>query len=140
MQNYPSKKAAEMKIDVDFEVFKAITVSRPSEAVSINDVLREKFGLGKVSQAGDGLWAKGMYLPAGTELTATWHGQPVNGLVKKQALWVKVDGREQAFATLSGAAKAVAGCNVNGWAFWSMTDSTTGKQVKMGAWKKRAGK
>ena len=72
-------------IDVDFDVFKALTAMRSSESVSYNDVLRDVLRLGKPKQplpptpvngsavAGD--WVtKGVRFPAGTEFRANHKG------------------------------------------------------------------
>ena len=70
-------------IEVDFDVYKALTMRRPSEDITENDVLRQLLGLpGRRSPAvpapgpaaGDWL-AKGVRFPLGTEFRATYKGQ-----------------------------------------------------------------
>jgi hypothetical protein len=109
-------------IEVDFDVFKAITVRRPSEHVSENDVLREVLGLaGKkpataqpvVPEAGDWM-TKGVRFPAGTEFRATYKGQTYLGRVEAGAL--VLNGKR--FDTPSAAAMSITGNPVNGWTFW----------------------
>ena len=70
-------------IEIDFDVFKAITNRRPSEETTENDVLREVFGLPPkkgnylnvlAPEAGD--WVtKGIRFPAGTEFRANYKGR-----------------------------------------------------------------
>src|SRR5207237_9693981 len=77
-------------IDVDFDVFKAITLRRPSEDVSENEVLRQLLGLAAkkhaaaqtvAPQAGD--WVtKGVRFPPRTELRATYKGQKHLGVAE----------------------------------------------------------
>lgn len=109
-------------IEVDFDVFKAITMRRASEDVSENDVLRELLGLQpkKVSSraqtsAVPGDWVtKGVRFPAGTEFRATYKGQTWLARVAGGAL-VLNDNR---FDSPSAAAISITGNPVNGWSFW----------------------
>src|SRR2546427_11386817 len=66
-------------IEIDFEVYKALTLRRSSEEVSYNDVLRGLLGLGQIRKsagngsspaAGDWL-SKGVRFPNGTEFRTT---------------------------------------------------------------------
>ena len=109
-------------IDVDFDVFKAITLRRPSEEVSENDVLRQLLGLAAkkhlaaqtvAPQAGD--WVtKGVRFPPGTEFRATYKGQTHLGRVEGGAL--VLSGKR--FDTPSAAAMSITTSPVNGWTFW----------------------
>ena len=109
-------------IEVDFDVFKAITIRRPTEDVTENDVLRELLGLPprRVRGAdnpnlGKGDWiAKGVRFPEGTEFRATYKGQLYLGRVEAGALALS----GQRYDTPSAAAVAVTGNPVNGWTFW----------------------
>lgn len=109
-------------IEVDFDVFKAITLRRPSEDVSENDVLRQLFGLparkaGSESSAAPapGDWvAKGVRFPSGTEFRAVRKGQTYLGRVEGGALLL--NGKR--FDTPSAAAMSITGNPVNGWTFW----------------------
>lgn len=109
-------------IDVDFDVFKAITMRRASEDVSENDVLRELLGLpprkgSSHSQAsvGPGDWvAKGVRFPAGTEFRATYKGQTYLARVEGGALLLN----GQRFDSPSAAAISITGSPVNGWHIW----------------------
>lgn len=109
-------------INVDFDVFKALTARRPSEDVSENDVLRQVFGLppkrpgqSEVVAVTPGDWmTKGVRFPAGTEFRATYKGQTYLGRVEGGAL--VLNGKR--FDTPSAAAMSIADSPVNGWTFW----------------------
>ena len=120
-------------IEVDFEVFKALTARREQESVTPNDVLRGLLGLGsgavplrrlfgfggkrgerKPNPPVNDWFYKGINFRVGTELRArhkgAWHQARI------------VDGglqmRGRRFSSPSEAASAVTGTNVNGWRFW----------------------
>ena len=109
-------------IEVDFDVFKALTARRPSEDVSENDVLRRLLGLPAkkhaetyptTPQAGD--WVtKGVHFPDGTEFRANYKGQTHLGRVEKGAL--VLSGKR--YDTPSAAAMSITDSPVNGWTFW----------------------
>jgi hypothetical protein len=111
-------------IEIDFDVYKAITARRSSEAVSENDVLRTLLGLPMKSRAAadaatpevaaDDWVAKGVRFQAGTEFRANHKGQAWLGRVERGAL--VVNGRR--FATPSAAAVFITKTPTNGWTFW----------------------
>jgi hypothetical protein len=110
-------------IEIDFDVFKALTLRRPSESVTENEVLRMLLGLPAKQQdtssaAGDpaaGDWlSKGVRFPAGTEFRATYKGQTYLARVENAALLL--DGER--FDTPSAAAMSITKNPVNGWTFW----------------------
>lgn len=110
-------------IDVDFDVFKALTLRRPSESVTENDVLRQLLGLPPSKHpattiAGGpapGDWVtKGVRFPAGTEFRASYKGQTYLARVESGALVLN----GQRFDTPSAAAMSITGNPVNGWTFW----------------------
>lgn len=109
-------------IEVDFDVFKAITMRRPSEDVSENDVLRQLFGLptkrtghGEASAPAPGDWvSKGVRFPVGTEFRAVHKGQTYLARVEGGALVLNA----KRFDTPSSAAMSITGNAVNGWTFW----------------------
>ncbi len=110
-------------IEIDFDVFKALTLRRTSEEVTYNDVLRELLGLGPkngspqplAGSSGQGDWmSKGVRFPAGTEFRATYKGQTYLGRVESGALVVN----GQRFDSSSAAAGSITGNAVNGWVFW----------------------
>ncbi len=110
-------------IEVDFDVFKQLTVRRTTESVSCNDVIRELLGLGQgkasaaketTGSSPDDWVAKGVRFPAGTEFRASYKGQVRTGRVEGGALAVN----GQRYDSPSAAAVAVTGSPVNGWRFW----------------------
>jgi len=124
-----------MTIEIDFDVYKALTARRNDETVSYNDVLRtllglsqpvaglrRLFGLGggkpEGSDAAKGVvndwFYKGIQFPAGTSLRAKYKGQVHVARIDRGG--IVVGGKR--FATPSDAARAVTGTNVNGWRFW----------------------
>lgn len=109
-------------IEVDFEVFKALTARRPSEDVTENDVLRRLLGLpsrksmpGAPAPAAAGDWVtKGVRFPAGTEFRAAYKGQTYLARVEAGALALN----DKRYDTPSAAAMSITGNPVNGWTFW----------------------
>jgi hypothetical protein len=111
-------------IQVDFDVYKAITIRRPTEAVSENDVLRSLLGLSSKQDSGtlihppiadaDDWIAKGVRFPAGAEFRASYKGQTWLGRIERGALVVK----GERFDTPSAAAGSITGSPTNGWTFW----------------------
>lgn len=109
-------------IEVDFDVFKALTMRRPSEDVSENDVLRELLDLPpkrRVSNVAtpstpDDWVVKGVRFPAGTEFRAKYKGQVHLARVERGAL----DLNGVSFSSPSAAAISITGNPVNGWKFW----------------------
>ena len=112
-----------MTIEIDFEVFKALTNRRATESISYNDVLRELLGLNPLKTpvlnsevaSSTGAWTtKGVIFPVGTEFRANYKGQTIAGKVESGAL--VVDGKR--FDSPSSAAVSITGNMVNGWIFW----------------------
>ena len=109
-------------IEVDFDVFKALTMRRPSESVTENDVLRELLGFSRkeptAEKRGDTSpsdWiTKGVRFPVGTEFRAHYKGQTHLGRVDAGAL--VLNGKR--FDTPSSAAMSITKNPVNGWTFW----------------------
>ncbi len=109
-------------IEVDFDVYKALTLRRPSENVTENDVLRQLLGLSSrrspeavtVSTAPGDWITKGVRFPAGTEFRANYKGQTYLGRVEAGAL--VQNGKR--FDSPSSAAVSITGNPVNGWTFW----------------------
>ena len=109
-------------IEVDFDVFKALTLRRPTEDVSENDVLRGLLGLpakrpgaaAPPAPAPNDWIVKGVRFPSGTEFRATYKGQTHLGRVEGGAL--VLSGRR--YDTPSAAAMSITGNPVNGWTFW----------------------
>ena len=110
-------------IEVDFDVYKQLTVRRETEDVSYNDVIRELLGLSSsktvklenTSGSAHSDWvSKGVRFPVGTEFRAHYKGQMRTGRVENGAL--VVDGI--VYESPSAAAGAITGSAVNGWRFW----------------------
>jgi hypothetical protein len=109
-------------IEVDFDVFKALTALRPSEEVSENDVLRELLKLhpkkptpasSNGSEPSD--WVtKGVRFPGGTQFRGKYKGQTYLASVESGALIF--DGKQ--FDSPSKAANAITKTSINGWTFW----------------------
>jgi len=112
-------------VEVDFEVYKQLTVRRATEDVSHNDVIRELLGLGQPKTApaakaangpSPGDWvAKGVRFPVGTDFRANYKGQSHTARVEGGAL---VLSNGQRFDSPSAAAVSITGSAVNGWRFW----------------------
>jgi hypothetical protein len=109
-------------IEVDFDVYKALTARRASEDVKENDVLREllrlppkREGFASASTPAQGDWvAKGIRFPAGTEFRASYKGQTYLARVDNGALVLN----GERFDTPSSAAMSITKSPVNGWTFW----------------------
>ena len=107
-------------IEVDFDVYKALTLQRKSETHGYNDVLREMLKLPAKAKGADrgtgNPWvSEGVTFPNGTEFRATTKGKLHTGRIENGKFIV--DGK--AFAGLSPAAKHLTGYSQNGWKFWS---------------------
>ena len=107
-----------MQIEIDFEVFKAITLLRKDEAMSPNDVLREVLKLGKkkaVAPPTAGVHYKGVFFPEGTQFRASFKGKTYRTLIKNSTFQ---DGAGKEYSSPSRAAYEMAGSTLNGWLFW----------------------
>lgn len=117
-------------IEIDFDVFKKLTVLRETETVTYNDVLRKLLGISSTAPGSSttraaiqpfetpntsGSWTtKGVTFPAGTEFRTSYKGEIIYGRVEAGAL--AVNGKR--FESPSSAAAAITGTSVNGWIFW----------------------
>lgn len=117
-------------IEVDFDVYKALTLRRPTESVTENDVLRELLGLPRTGAGTShsaqmptaispsvepGAWvSKGVRFPHGTEFRAHFKGETYLARVEKGALVYN----GQRYDSPSAAAMAITKGPVNGWTFW----------------------
>jgi hypothetical protein len=113
-------------IEIDFDVFKALTALRASEQDAYNDVLRSllKLPSNKLVQSAEQMsraspaekaWqTNGFNFPAGTEFRARYKGKMYTGTIDKGALLV--NGKHA--VNPSSAANMITGNNVNGWRFW----------------------
>lgn len=110
-------------IEVDFDVFKELTVRRKTEATTYNDVVRELLKLPAVSPGqstrtangrGPGWVQKGITFPNGTEFRATYKGKTYMSRVADNQMILDGD----AMTSLSEAANRITHNSVNGWRFW----------------------
>lgn len=109
-------------IDVDFEVYKQLTVRRATEHVTYNDVIRELLELKKAPVSTPGLngvsggdWtSKGVRFPSGTVLRAEYKGRQYAATVEGGALTLN----GQRFSSPSSAAMSITKSPINGWVFW----------------------
>jgi hypothetical protein len=120
--NYFNRRNIKMKtIEIDFDVFKEITVRRKNEDITPNDVLRELFDLEprqepitEKTKSGKAWGWKGVVFPHGTEFRSSHKGQMHFGRVDNGSLVIN----DKKFYSPSGAAKGVTGTSVDGWYFW----------------------
>lgn len=112
-----------MQIDIDFEVYKALTALRESETDTYSKVLRRLLRLpDREVRLGDlgrsvrlGVWFGNVHFPDGTRFRATYKGQTFTAKILGDR-WVDQDGTPR--NSPSEAAGAISGTNVNGWRFW----------------------
>lgn len=105
-------------IEVDFDVFKELTVRRKTEATTYNEVIRSLLGLKvslpRIRANGPGWVQKGINFPNGTEFRATYKGKTCVACIADSQM--KLDGKSM--NSLSDAARYITGHSVNGWRFW----------------------
>jgi len=130
-----------MHIDIDFEVYKALTLLRQTEQDSYSDVLRRLLTTADISVSGDapddqssnkptsifsilktegapsgpGAWMGHVFLPNGTKFRATYKGETFRAEIKDEK-WIDDGGVPR--HSPSEAAGAISGTKVNGWRFW----------------------
>jgi hypothetical protein len=123
-------------IEVDLDVFKALTAKIEAAGQDHNDVLRELLNLDSVTEADlpdnvfgriaetisrsysavpGQFYSRGLALPSGTELRARYKGQQFSARIE-DGRWLDSDGQEH--SSPSAAAKAITDTSVNGWRFW----------------------
>jgi hypothetical protein len=108
-------------IEIDWDVFKEITVRRKHAEITPNDVLREVFGLEPIqeplrqkAQFGKPWVAKGVVFPHGTEFRSFYKGQMYYARADDGFLVLN----EKIFSSPSPAAISITKNSVNGWKFW----------------------
>lgn len=126
-----------MQIDIDFDVYKALTSLRRAEDDLYNDVIRRllklaesdtsaddapdhmkpvfRNALARTGDDRDGAWIGNVYFPNGTRFRATYKGQTFRAEIRNNR-WVDETGEVR--QSPSEAASAISGTNVNGWRFW----------------------
>lgn len=107
-------------IDVDFDVFKALTALRETEAVTMNDVIRSLLKLdaepeGKIA-ATKGVSFKGMFFPDGTQFQGNYKGRRYTARIV-DGNWIDDTSGERR-SSPSDAVNKITGTTVNGWRFW----------------------
>lgn len=123
-------------IEIDFDVFKALTARRETPAVTDNDVIRELLGLESRSHAsgspngtahsnGTSWVCKGVTFPHGTEFRMTYKGQMYQARAEEGALVYK----GERFTSPSPAAMKITGTQVNGWKHWECKLPDSGRWV-----------
>jgi hypothetical protein len=129
-----------MQVEIDFEVYKALTAMRLHERHTYNDVLRELLNLGPLlvpeahpgSIQGvmtqvvdhfsrgligppDSFVSRGLHLPDGTKLRARYKGSLYHAAIV-EGRWLDENGKDH--SSPSSAATDITGTNVNGLRFW----------------------
>ena len=101
-------------IEIDFDVFKQITVRRKNESVTPNEVLRELFGLEprqgpmpQEVQSGKPWVVKGVVFPHGTEFRKSYKGQMYHARIDNGSLLL--NGKK--FSSPSAAAMSASALN-----------------------------
>lgn len=129
-----------MQIEIDFDVYKALTARRVHERHTYNDVLRDLLNLepalipeahpgsmqGVMTQVVDhfsrnliappgSFVSRGLHLPDGTRLRARYKGSLYQAAIV-DGRWLDDGGKEH--SSPSSAATSITGTNVNGLRFW----------------------
>jgi predicted CopG family antitoxin len=110
-------------IDVDFEVYKQLTIRRTTEEVSYNDVIRALLGIKEQTasaakpapaDAAQDWVSKGVRFAQGTEFRASYKGKLHTAVADGGAMVFN----GQTYTSPSAAAMSVTDSAVNGWRFW----------------------
>lgn len=121
-----------MNIEVDFEVWKALTSRRVAEATTCNDVLRELLELPAITASpqvpSEGWTSQGVTLPDGTELRANYQGKVYTATITN-GQWMQ-DGESRSSPT--AAARAITNGTQNGWWFWAVRRPGDGDWMQLG--------
>lgn len=125
-----------MQVEIDFEVFKALTALLRDETDTYNEAIRRLLTLpasdlsadpppfepaGVVGQVSgllgtsSGVWYSNIFFPDGTVFRATYKGQTYWASIRN-GVWVDNAGVNR--TSPSDAASAISQTNVNGWKFW----------------------
>jgi hypothetical protein len=108
-------------LEVDFEVYKALTTLRPTEATTYNEVIRKLLNL-KVGETpapsapSKGATFKGVFFPDGTQFEATYKGRRYTAAIKN-GLWTDSESGQRRTSP-SDAVNKITSTSVNGWRFW----------------------
>jgi hypothetical protein len=107
-------------IDVDFDVFKELTIRRETESMTYNDVIRKLLNLDAAAPTATprqilGATFKGVNFPEGTKFRATHKGRTYTAQIKN-GVWCDSEGNVR--NSPSEAAVKITGKHWNGWRFW----------------------
>lgn len=121
-------------LDVDFDVYKALTNLRATEEVTYNDVLRRLLDIKNaptktVQQSTKGWSWKGLTLPNGTELRATHKGKVRTAKIENDS-WEQ---EGQVYTSPTAAAFAITNYGINGWWFWQVKRPSDPTWVQLGS-------
>ncbi|WP_422060652.1 hypothetical protein [Sphingopyxis sp.] len=148
-----------MQIDVDFDVYKALTLLWRSEADTHSHVLRRILTLADISTgtadqkdqvlpkpftilavlkdgispAGPGSWIGNVFFPEGTKFRATYKGSTFHAEIKNE-VWIDRHGVKR--QSPSEAAGAISGTKVNGWNFWYAKRPTDSEWLRLDEFRK----
>lgn len=111
-----------MQVEIDFEVFKALTAMRVSESTTYNDVLRRMLNLPDAaptptpagSVTGRSFIAEGVEFPHGTEFRMRHKGRWFTAKVSDGSLVQNGKG----YPSVSKPACEITSTSVNGWKYW----------------------
>lgn len=125
-----------MQVEIDFEVFKALTAHLRDESDTYNEAIRRLLQLpasdlgpqvGQFETIGipgqlnalvggtSGVWFSNVFFPEGTLFRATYKGQTHYASIRN-GTWLDSYGVSR--NSPSDAASAISNTNVNGWRFW----------------------
>ena len=134
-------RAFNMQVEIDFEVFKALTARLENESDTYNEAIRRLLSLpathaslmpGEADAPGlpvvsalpgtnalatfsGGVWFSDVFFPNGTMFRATYKGKTYRARVQNSQ-WIDEFGISR--TSPSDAASAISRTNVNGWRFW----------------------
>jgi hypothetical protein len=122
-----------MQIEIDFDVYKALTILRETEEVTVNDVLRKLLRLPEKRAVpaahSDGCIFKGVRFPEGTQFRAVYKGKTYTGEIKN-AQWQDSEGK--LYTSPSSAAFAITQSGINGWWFWEAKRPSDPAWIRLG--------
>jgi hypothetical protein len=106
-------------IEVDFDVYKALTLRRATESTTYNDAIRDLLGLEVKAQVknqvASGATFKGAHFPDGTKFRGTYKGRTYYASIA-DGVWRDSEGHAR--NSPSEAAVKITGKHWNGWRFW----------------------
>jgi hypothetical protein len=135
------RRIMQNSIEIDFEVFKALTAKLEDARDSYNGVLRRLLKLSApapeksaaAKQLGRPWVSKGVSFDHGTEFRANYKGQIYTARVDDGRLMV---GDHAASSSLSHAARLITNNSVDGWTFWDVKGPTASRWRKAGELRK----